>query len=87
MTRSESFESDRNLGVHHNSCACSLKVTVKIPPPDTLYSLSGVRVEALKIPMGKSTIHHTYTIHQDADGTGEESQSNREKHVSFSLKM
>lgn len=85
MTRSESFESDRNLGVHHNSCACSLKVTVKIPPPDTLYSLSGVRVEALEIPMGKST--PTYTIHQDADGTGEESQSNREKHVSFSLKM
>lgn len=73
MTRSESFESDRNLGIHHNSCACSLKVTVKMPPPDTLYSLSGVRVEAFKIPMGRAPLHTPYTKMLM------EQESNREK--------
>lgn len=85
MTRSESFESDGNLGIPNNSCACSLKVIVKMSP-DILFSLGvGSGVEALKMSMVKSTPKHT--IHRDSDGTGKESQRNGGKNVSFSLEM
>lgn len=84
MTRSESVEGDRNLDIHHNSCVCSLKVTVKIPPRYPLLFEWG-QGRGIQNTHGEST--PTYTIHQDTDGTGEESQSNREKHVSFSLEM